>query len=134
MYKFIKISIRAKELACGSQYNEQPYDFLINHVRQIYVANILHAISAKYYDLGNIFTTLEFKVSRLHNDEESAQMYIIQQLSVFSNLSSILTILEEPSLTPYSLINAVIAKTSSFKEGAVSTYFYKITGGIFLQG
>jgi hypothetical protein len=28
----------------------------------------------------------------------------------------------------------VISKTSSFCEGAVSTHFYKITGGNFLQG
>lgn len=130
----MKISIGTVELVRGSDYNEQPYDFVINHVRQIQVANILRAVSAKYYDRGNISTILEFKVSRRHKDVESAQMYIIQHLSILSNLSSTLTITEEPSLTSYSLVNAVISKTSSFCEGAVSTHFYKITGGNFLQG
>ena len=130
----MKISIGTVELVRGSDYNEQPYDFVINHVRQIQVANILRAVSAKYYDRGNISTTLEFKVSRRHKDVESAQMYINQHLSILSNLSSTLTITEEPSLTSYSLVNAVISKTSSFCEGAVSTHFYKITGGNFLQG
>lgn len=130
----MKISIGTVELVRGSDYNEQPYDFVINHVRQIQVANILRAVSAKYYDRGNISTILEFKVSRRHKDVESAQMYIIQHLSILSNLSSTLTITEEPSLTSYSLVNAVISKTSSFCEGAVSTHFYKVTGGNFLQG
>lgn len=130
----MKISIGTVELVRGSDYNEQPYDFVINHVRQIQVANILRAVSAKYYDRGNISTILEFKVSRRHKDVESAQMYIIQHLSILSNLSSTLTLTEEPSLTSYSLVNAVISKTSSFCEGAVSTHFYKITGGNFLQG
>ena len=130
----MKISIGTVELVRGSDYNEQPYDFVINHVRQIQVVNILRAVSAKYYDRGNISTILEFKVSRRHKDVESAQMYIIQHLSILSNLSSTLTITEEPSLTSYSLVNAVISKTSSFCEGAVSTHFYKITGGNFLQG
>ena len=130
----MKISIGTVELARGSDYNEQPYDFVINHVRQIQVPNILRAVSAKNYDRGNISTTLEFKVSRRHKDVESAQMYIIQHLSILSNLSSTLTLTEEPSLTSYSLVNAVISKTSSFCEGAISTHFYKITGGNFLQG
>jgi hypothetical protein len=125
----MKIAFGDINLANGIEYGETPIDFKIFEQRAVQMISAIRGDEVKAVDRGNHNTRIEFRVRKKHDNSEAAQDYTIRHASELHNLQTNLTILGEPSNTPYYLHNAVIASVESTSNGNISEHFYKIIGG-----
>jgi hypothetical protein len=83
----------------------------------------------KAVDRGNHNMRIEFCVRKSQDNPEAAQVYTICHASKLHSLQTNLTILREPSNTPYYLRHAVIASVESTRKDNISEHFHEIIGG-----
>jgi hypothetical protein len=129
----MKISFGNINLASGIEYGEMPIDFKIFGQRTVQILSTIRGSETKAIDRGNLNNRVEFRVRKKHDNAESAQNYSIRHASELRDLQSDLTIVGEPSNTPYYLKNAVILSVESTSNGNTSEHFYKIVGGAIVD-
>ncbi|MDR1255767.1 MAG: hypothetical protein LBJ94_02490 [Puniceicoccales bacterium] len=129
----MKIFIGDIVLAGGVEAHESPYDVNIRSEREVQVTGTLRGSTARSYDRGNQRTTVNFKVTRRHGSVEDAQKFVLIHGASLGNLSTSLTIVEEPSAVQFILSDAAIVSVQSSANGSASVHEYRIVGGNFSQ-
>ena len=129
----MKILIGNIVLAGGVEAQESPYDVTVRNEREIQIVGVLRGDAAASYDRGNQRTTLSFRVTRRHGSIEDAQKFVLTHAANLGNLSTSVTVVEEPSGDEYALPNATVAGVQSSSLGSTSTHEYRIIGGNFFK-
>lgn len=107
-------------------------NFRINGSRNVQQAQFFRATARSFYDRGNRKTEVTFDVSRVFNDQVTAESFILMHETTFpaQGLVTFLAGVSGRQTASRFLKNAVVESVSSSISGCTTRHSYRIAGGV----
>lgn len=117
-------------IAAGGK--ESPKNFRISATRDVQVLKFLRGLNAKSVNRGNRQVNVVFEVTRLFDNEEEAERFVLEHENTLPGGGEV-HFISELNTNVLKLRDAVLTQNESSYMGATSFHSYQISGGIITK-